>query len=103
MSKGARDYPYLVCRDLGHAWEETTRPTYFTSSYRGRRIYHVDRQLECVRCQTIREESYTGIRVTRRSYRYPEGYKLPQGMDREDVKEAALKQGAVRRLKREAS
>lgn len=89
-----QDYDYLTCRDLGHAWEETNRPTYFTSNYRGRRVYHVDRQVECVRCNTIREESYTGVRCTRRQYKYPDGYKLAN-VDRGDIKQAALMSDAV--------
>lgn len=77
--------PFLICRDLKHAWEVHTDyhevvDERDTSAYIGREVF-------CIRCDTVRSERYQstkdGLVRTRTSYEYVDGYQLkdlPRGV-----------------------
>ena len=60
-----------LCRDLMHAWQPST-------AYRLEREYI--RELQCVRCSTVKAQTidHDGY-ILRSEYRYPAGYINPSG------------------------
>jgi hypothetical protein len=77
--------PFLICRDLKHAWEVSEDyhevvDQRDTSAFIAREVY-------CIRCDTVRSERYQltkdGLVRSRTSYEYVDGYKLadlPRGV-----------------------
>lgn len=65
---------YLLCRDLGHAWE-------VADVQRGQGM--LQRGLICSRCGTHRQQAFTlasgQARPGPSRYRYPQGYLVPGG------------------------
>jgi len=69
---------FVVCRTLGHAWDDnpaaTLSPTLFSESYGAM-------ALRCTRCTTERFDYLDAeMKVWKRHYRYPRGYKTIPGM-----------------------
>ena len=66
---------FLICRVIGHAWDETTglisnrKPIYLY----GRRF-----TFRCIRCTTIRYDVYSTANgeLMTRDYEYPDGYHI---------------------------
>lgn len=80
------DYPedFITCRDLMHAWK-------IVAWYR--EDHEVRRVLECQRCHSERHDRW-GPRSGERlgsSYAYEDGYQVPGGVDRADVRLAQMK------------
>lgn len=65
------DYPYVRCRELGHAWREAARPARVG-------VAEVVRVLRCAECGMGRHDllSVRGVLVSRR-YEPPQGYRIP--------------------------
>lgn len=65
---------FVVCRSIGHAWDEVPDDRQRTDPFHMVWTYRIC--LRCVRCTTKR---YDGINaqgdVGQREYRYPDGYK----------------------------
>lgn len=64
---------WVDCRDMRHAWQVHT-DFYVDDDSR------IHRDLECMRCGTVRKESYEnnkwGLNKTSNAYVYPENYQL---------------------------
>ena len=72
------DKTYIVCRDLMHAWEWTTD---LIPHREEKKVTTVTRVLTCLRCETLREDTYrvpTFERLKSR-YVYPDGYVVHSG------------------------
>lgn len=72
----------VLCRGLGHAWDEYSNVTsYFTGPG-----WHFT--VRCIRCATERHDlidTRTG-ELDRRKYKYPDGYKEVERTDRADLR-----------------
>lgn len=78
-------YRHLRCRDLKHAWEPV-------GYFRGPTGTH--RELECLRCGTVRTDrwNYGGVS---RSYDYPDDYRLDGAVDSSAIRKAVLEAATV--------
>jgi hypothetical protein len=76
LKNTARDH--LVCRDLMHAWKFTTD---LVPHRIDRKVVEVTRVLECLRCETTREDTYKvpSFERVKSRYVYPDGYLVHQG------------------------
>lgn len=83
LAKNLKDLPdkWVVCRDVRHAWAVENDFHVIPQVTEGRKLKHIARDLVCMRCTTIRHETYiqskTGLEKVGQSYSYPEGYQIP--------------------------
>lgn len=69
---------YVLCRSLGHQWDENPNPTFNDSFFV---LSYGAAALRCIRCTTLRTDYIdVEMRVWRRSYVYPPRYKTIPGM-----------------------
>lgn len=80
----AYDEAYLLCRDVRHAW---VIEGFYRNGHEG-----VRRRLHCIRCTTTRTDSLkvNGMRI-KNQYSYPEGYRLPGGVEAQTVRAEQLR------------
>ena len=94
-----RDLPteWVTCRDMRHAWA-TLNDFHVTGKEGG--FVRVQRELICMRCETVRYEVYdqtrTGLDKVSQSYGYPDGYQLA-GVPRGVKPQAIIQQEQYRR------
>ena len=92
---------WVVCRDVRHAWS-VMNDFYITpmATSRGSKITRIDRDLVCMRCETVRHEIYhhsrSGMEKVSQGYEYPEGYQIP-GVPRGMKPSAIVQQEQYRR------
>lgn len=100
MRLSAIPLPFLLCRDIKHAWDENTAEIE-TDSTDGT----VYRTLWCRRCDTRRIEVFSSkdLTVLRRWYAYPKGYLQPTALDRTEVRRITLKALALRLAKKKGT
>lgn len=97
FSARLRDLPekWVSCRDMRHAWA-TLNDFHVT----GKGHVQIQRQLVCMRCETVRFEVYertaTGLDKVGQSYGYPDGYQIP-GVPRGVKPQAIIQQEQYRR------
>jgi len=90
FATSVRDIPdtYLICRDLGHAWDYKTDSVLYDAQ--GKRAIEVTRTVKCLRCKMDRVDHYelpSFIR-TRTKYSYPDHYLLSRDTHREQFTRA---------------
>lgn len=73
---------FLFCRTVLHAWEESVADD-LEKPGDGWRF-----SLKCMRCETRRHDviSYTTGELVRRTYDYPDGYKLDETVTRSELR-----------------
>jgi hypothetical protein len=76
---------WIECRDMRHAW--TVMNDFHVSAGQGRKVAEIRRELVCLRCETVRRETYHqtrfGLEKVAQSYGYVEGYEMkgvPRGV-----------------------
>lgn len=101
--------PFLVCRDVRHAWVVENNFHVTPSQQEGGRvrITHIARDLACMRCNTWRHEHYVmtkhdGLEKVGQSYEYPEAYQIP-GVPRGVKPSTIISQEVYRRALEEAA
>lgn len=106
LKKDVQNLPdqWVACRDMRHAWQVMTDFHVNDESGRGPEIR---RELSCMRCETVRRESYEnnkyGLDRVATTYIYPDKYQLhglPQGINlsglvRQDQYRRAMEKIAV--------
>lgn len=96
---GLRDLPdnWVLCRDMRHAWE-ILNDFHVVATPGG--SSDIRRELVCVRCETVRRESFEnnlyGLNKTSVAYIYPEKYMI-HGVPRAVPLQAAVRQEQYRR------
>lgn len=82
------------CRDLRHAWDFVTDEI---TEKKRRQVISFRRNLICIRCGTVRQDSFKivheAIVRSRTTYVYPEGYRMPKGMRIEDIRYQLFRAG----------
>ena len=88
---------WMVCRDMRHAWNVLNDFHVVTN---GDGSSDVRRELQCMRCETVRRESFEnnlyGLSKTSTVYIYPEKYQI-HGVPREVPLQGAVRQEQFRR------
>lgn len=76
---------WVICRDVRHAWD--VQQDFHVTHRQGRKVLQIGRVLICMRCKTLRVETYVhtadGLDKTGQGYRYPEHYQIkgvPRGV-----------------------
>jgi hypothetical protein len=67
---------HLVCRDLAHAWKWESD---IVPKRIDRKVVSIERMLSCLRCGTIRHDTYSvpDFQRVKSQYTYPEHYLVP--------------------------
>ena len=85
LQAGLKKLPekWVMCRDMRHAWA-VLNDFHVPASTPGQKAVtlQIQRELVCMRCETVRYESYERTRDGRldkvaQGYGYPEGYQIP--------------------------
>ena len=80
---------WVMCRDMRHAWSVEVDFHVVPQTTEGKATHRVQRDLICMRCETIRHEYYIkgryGLDKDGQSYSYPHGYQfsamgIPRGV-----------------------
>lgn len=84
LKKGLKALPekWVMCRDMRHAWAVLNDFHVPASSGVAKGLLQIQRELVCMRCETVRYESYERTRDGRldkvsQGYTYPDGYQIP--------------------------
>jgi hypothetical protein len=89
---------FLMCRALGHSWDDNPNPEIDSE------LYHTSRAaafLRCVRCHTERFDYLDQeLKVFYRYYRYPKKYTTIPGYTRPDVRAEMLSRSLLIRSRR---
>lgn len=90
FTQGLQELPtaWVMCRDVRHGWVIRTDYHVVPHMEGNSRVLHIVRELECIRCGTVRHESYVqnkwgGIEKLGQHYSYPVGYQIkgvPRGV-----------------------
>lgn len=69
---------YVLCRTLGHSWDEMPQPDFSIEMFR---LHMAAIGLRCTRC-TCERYDYIGsdLKVATRTYKYPNGYRTIPGL-----------------------
>lgn len=88
---------WVMCRDVRHAWS-VLNDFHVTGKQGGFPV--IQRELVCMRCETVRYEWYeqtkVGLDKVGQSYGYPEGYQIP-GVPRGVKPQSIVQQEQYRR------
>lgn len=88
---------WVACRDMRHAWDILND---FHVNGDGSDLPQVRRELVCIRCSTVRRETYEnnvyGLDRVNTNYLYPDNYQL-HGIPREISLQAVIRQDQYRR------
>lgn len=85
---------YLLCRSLGHAWDELPNPEFSPTMFR---LHQHAIGLRCIRCLTERYD-YIGqdMKVALRHYKYPAHYRtIPGQSTRPNVRGEMLRRSLL--------
>lgn len=89
---------WVMCRDMRHAWAVVE--DFHVTERKGTRVQTIARILGCIRCATLRKETYVhngyGLDKIGQGYQYPEGYQI-KGVPRGVKPQAIIQEEQYRR------
>lgn len=100
LANALMDLPddWVICRDMRHAW--SVIDDFHVTERNGRHVRTIARTLGCMRCMTLRLETYVhngyGLDKTSQHYKYPEGYQI-KGVPRGVKPQAIIQEEQFRR------